>query len=225
MVSQRRYASRRHSSIQAGSFFFAEIKRTVSSDKPLGALSDSINVSNPYRYWSTSIRRTRSTVSCTAGILFLRSRFQGPRWIKLERLLRCSLAERNLLRTVQAVFRRSPLSRLLASFRQALRHESMSSSIVDQPRLSRTAPWATSRGYPIASSTWDGCTLPEEQAEPEDTATPSRSKPITAVSAFSPGTANSVVLGNRGARSENTMAPLVWRRPVSRRARRDSRRT
>src|ERR1700722_6441135 len=89
MVSQRRYASRRHSSIQAGSLFFAEIKRTVSSDKPLGALSDSINVSNPYRYWSTSIRRTRSTVSCTAGILFLRSRFQGPRWIKLERLLRC----------------------------------------------------------------------------------------------------------------------------------------
>jgi len=25
-------------------------------------------VSNPYRYWSTSIRLTRSTVSCTAGI-------------------------------------------------------------------------------------------------------------------------------------------------------------
>src|SRR5580692_9747780 len=68
MVSQRRYASRRHSSIQAGSFFFAEINRTVSSDRPLGALSDSISVSNPYRYWSTSIRLTRSTVSCTAAI-------------------------------------------------------------------------------------------------------------------------------------------------------------
>src|SRR3954464_8091615 len=81
MVSQRRYASNRHSSIQAGSFFFAEMKRTVSSDSPLGALSDSIVVSNPYRYWSTSIRLTRSTVSCTAGILILRSRFQGPRWI------------------------------------------------------------------------------------------------------------------------------------------------
>ena len=28
----------------------------------------SISVSNPYLYWSTSIRRTWSTVSCTAGI-------------------------------------------------------------------------------------------------------------------------------------------------------------
>src|ERR1700710_602374 len=65
MVSQRRYASRRHSSIQAGSFFFAEMKRTVSSDRPFGALSDSISVSNPYRYWSPSIRRTPSTVSFT----------------------------------------------------------------------------------------------------------------------------------------------------------------
>src|SRR6202035_3926168 len=68
MVSQRRYASSRHSSIQAGSFFFAEMKRTVSSDRPFGALSDSISVSNPYLYWSTSMRRTCSTVSCTAGI-------------------------------------------------------------------------------------------------------------------------------------------------------------
>ena len=46
------------SSIQSGSFFFAEMKRTVSSDRPFGALSDSISVSNPYLYWSTSIRRT-----------------------------------------------------------------------------------------------------------------------------------------------------------------------
>src|SRR5665213_2938775 len=44
------------------------MNRTVSSDSPLGALSDSITVSNPYRYWSTSIRLTRSTVSCTAAI-------------------------------------------------------------------------------------------------------------------------------------------------------------
>src|SRR6187397_1724722 len=45
------------------------MKRTVSSDRPLGAFSDSISVTNPYLYWSTSIRRTWSTVSCTAGIL------------------------------------------------------------------------------------------------------------------------------------------------------------
>ena len=31
-------------------FFFAEMNRTVSSDSPFGALSDSIKVSNPYRY-------------------------------------------------------------------------------------------------------------------------------------------------------------------------------
>src|SRR5262249_49697941 len=45
------------------------MKRTISSESPLGAFSDSISVSNPYLYWSTSIRRTWSTVSCTAGIL------------------------------------------------------------------------------------------------------------------------------------------------------------
>src|SRR6185295_7511659 len=44
------------------------MKRTVSSDKPFGALSDSISVTNPYLYWSTSMRRTRSIVSWTAGI-------------------------------------------------------------------------------------------------------------------------------------------------------------
>ena len=50
----------------------------------------------------------------------------------------------------------------------------------------------------MACSTCDGWTLPDEQAEPEDTATPARSKPITAVSAFRPGTVNSVVFGSRG---------------------------
>ena len=63
----------------------------------------------------------------------------------------------------------------------------MSASVVDQPRLSRTAPWASSGPNPMASSTCDGWTLPEEQAEPDDTAIPARSKPITAVSALQPG--------------------------------------
>ena len=39
--------------------------------------------------------------------------------------------------------------------------------MVDQPRLSRTAPWDTSERYPIASKTCDGWTLPDEQAEPD----------------------------------------------------------
>ena len=90
----------------------------------------------------------------------------------------------------------------------------MSASEVDQPRLSRTAPWASSRPNPMASRTCEGWTLPDEQAEPEDTAIPPRSKPITAVSAFSPGTVNRVVLGRRGASSENTIIPGVCFRPV-----------
>ena len=63
----------------------------------------------------------------------------------------------------------------------------MSASVVDQPRLSRTAPWASSAPIPMASSTCEGWTLPDEQAEPDDTAIPARSKPMTAVSALEPG--------------------------------------
>ena len=73
----------------------------------------------------------------------------------------------------------------------------MSAPDVDQPRLSRTAPWAISGLNPMASSTWEGWTLPEEQADPEETAMSARSNPITAVSAFRPGTVNRVVFGNR----------------------------
>ena len=81
----------------------------------------------------------------------------------------------------------------------------MSASEVDQPRLSRTAPWASSLPTPMAARTCEGWTLPDEQADPEDTAIPPRSKPITAVSALSPGTVNRVVLGRRGTSSENTI--------------------
>src|SRR5579863_5719639 len=68
MVSQRRYASRRHWVSQSGSPFLAEMKRTISSFRPFGALSDWISVTKPYLYWLTSIERTRSTVSWTAAI-------------------------------------------------------------------------------------------------------------------------------------------------------------
>ena len=57
--------------------------------------------------------------------------------------------------------------------------------------------------------------MPDEQAEPDDTATPSRSKAMTAVSAFRPGTANRVVLGSRSAlRAEDH--DLGRRRPEAR---------
>ena len=90
----------------------------------------------------------------------------------------------------------------------------MSASEVDQPRLIRTAPLASSGPAPMASKTCEGCTLPEEQAEPEETATPARSKPITAVSAFSPGTVNSVVFGRRGTVSEKMIAPGCLAQPA-----------
>src|SRR3954464_951735 len=50
MVSQRRYALRRHSSMNSGSFFFAEIVRIMSSLSPAGTVSVSTSVTNPYAY-------------------------------------------------------------------------------------------------------------------------------------------------------------------------------
>src|ERR1700761_6677937 len=182
------------------------MKRTVSSDRPFGAFSDSIIVSNPYRYWSTSIWRTRSTVSCTAAIHSSARGFKDRGGTLFGWSLTMFPGRNHLLRTVQAVFRRQSLSKLPESLRQASRHRSMSASRVDQPILSRTAPWAISGSNPMASSTWDGCTLPDEHAEPDDTATPARSKPMTAVSAFRPGTVKRVVLGNLWTESENMMA-------------------
>ena len=163
------------------------------------------------------MRFTRSTVSCTAGILSSARGFKDRGGTIVKSVTKHF--RRNVLRTFQAVFRR-PLSKASASFRQASRAKSMSSLEVDQPRLSRTAPWASPLSNPMAARTCDGWTLPEEHAEPEDTAIPPRSKPITAVSAFKPGTVNRVVFGNRGVPSENTIIPGVCRRPFSRRFRR-----
>src|SRR5438046_3215689 len=50
IVSQRRYALRRHSSMNSGSFFFAEIVRIISSLRPGGTVSVSTSVTNPYAY-------------------------------------------------------------------------------------------------------------------------------------------------------------------------------
>src|SRR6266566_227226 len=82
---------------------------------------------------------------------------------------------------------------------QASLKRSISDSVVLGPRLTRTAARASCAGTPMAESTCEGWTLPEEQAAPEETAIPSRSNAITAVSAFIPGTANRVVLGSRSA--------------------------
>ena len=49
-VTQCRKAFSRFSSIQSGSFFLAEIRRTTSSLRPLGATSDSMSMVNPHLY-------------------------------------------------------------------------------------------------------------------------------------------------------------------------------
>src|ERR1700730_16030049 len=195
MVSQWRYAPRRHSSIQAGSVFLAEMKRTVSSQSPLGAFSDSISVSNPYLYWSTLIRRTCSTVSCTAGISFPPLQFQGLRggsmgssMVGLSRFLRSPIAGCG-----QAARPRFPLDSPARSFIQASRNRLISLSPVLGPILSRIAPELSLSGTPMAASTWDAVTLPDEQADPEDTAKPPRSRLISAVSARRPCAANRLV--------------------------------
>ena len=59
--------------------------------------------------------------------------------------------------------------------------------------------------------------MPDEQAAPDDTAIPSRSKAMTAVSAFMPATANSVVFGSRSRRRapKITACGEIARRPAS----------
>ena len=79
---------------------------------------------------------------------------------------------------------------------QALANISMSDLVDSQPKLIRIAAWASAGGAPIAARTWLGPTLPEEHAEPDDTATPAKSRAITRVSAEVPATATQSVWGN-----------------------------
>src|SRR6476659_10036658 len=205
MVSQRRYASSRQASIQSGSFFLAEMNRTVSSERPLGAFSDSISVTNPYLYWSTSIRRTCSTVSCTAGIL-PSAHGCKDRGLDLSVMVGSLIALRSfLVAPPQAAFA-CLLSSDETTLFQAVNSALRSASVVVQPRLMRTAPRKSEGSTPIAASTCDACTLPEEHAEPEETAIPLISNAIIAVSALRPGTATNVVLGRRGADPPNIIA-------------------
>src|SRR3984893_6449273 len=156
------------------------MKRMVSSQSPLGALSDSMSVTNPYLYWSTSIRRTFSTVSCTAGILPSAAFSRTAGWISRLWLWSSCLALRSSL---QAATADDSLSNVPDTLIQARMSRSIADSLVTGPTLTRTAPGTSPGGTPLAASTWEGWTLPEEQAAPEDTATPSRSKAMTAVSA------------------------------------------
>src|SRR3954452_4252754 len=97
--------------------------------------------------------------------------------------------------SVQAAIFRLALYRFATNFAQVSKNISISVSVVVWPTLMRMAPRADSGEPSMAASTCEAATLPEEQAEPEETAIPSRSSAIRAVSAFMPGTANSVVFG------------------------------
>ena len=66
MASQRSNASSRQASIHSGSSFLAEMKRTMSAFRPLGANSWSMLVTKPCWYFSSA--STCSTVCLTAGI-------------------------------------------------------------------------------------------------------------------------------------------------------------
>src|SRR5438874_13753372 len=66
MVSQCRYAFRRQSSMNFGSFFLAEIARMMSSLRPRGTVSASISVTKPYLY----SRLASSSLVLVAVVIF-----------------------------------------------------------------------------------------------------------------------------------------------------------
>src|SRR5580693_6068737 len=94
----------------------------------------------------------------------------------------------------------------------AVEKRSTSASVDAQPRLRRMAPRANSGRTPIAASTCDGDTLPDEHAEPELTATPARSSAIISVAASTPGTAKQTVLGSRDVASAKIIASAATER-------------
>src|SRR5690349_18132380 len=134
-------------------------------------------------------------VSCTAGIrLSHRSRLQGPRVDDMEMLAGRQAALAFRLYKVPTTRSHASAKRITSSF------------VVVHPKLTRKTPSARAGSTPMASSTCDRLTFPDEQAEPEDRATPARSKAINAVSALRPGMAKAKVLGNRSAAEATTMA-------------------
>ena len=95
------------------------------------------------------------------------------------------------------------------------------------PRLKRSEFCVRCAGKPIARSTCDGSSVPDEQAEPVDTATPSRSSAMSRLSASTRSKLMFVVFGTRGcaravdrrARHARAECPLRADRAARRRAR------
>src|SRR5687768_14379359 len=81
---------------------------------------------------------------------------------------------------------------------------STSASVFAAPRLNRIEFCVRCTGRPIALSTCDGSSVPDEQAEPVDTAIPARSSAINSDSASTRSKLILLVFGTRGER-----APLI----------------
>ena len=73
-------------------------------------------------------------------------------------------------------------------------NNSTSFALEDQPKLILSIAVSSN---PIAASTCEGRTFPDEQAEPDEIATPSRSSAITAVWGSRPGDRKALVLARR----------------------------
>jgi hypothetical protein len=74
----------------------------------------------------------------------------------------------------------------------------MSPETVFQPQLILIAVSDSAGSTPMAESTADRVTLPDEQAAPALTQTPAKSRAMTCVSAFTRGMEMQVVFTNRG---------------------------
>src|SRR3990170_4712800 len=89
-LAQWLYDFSRQANIQGGSFFLAEIRRMVYSLSPRGAESDSISVTNPYRYSrfaSSSICSVVAAmpVSFLSLLLWIGARSRLPRWCQFNK--------------------------------------------------------------------------------------------------------------------------------------------
>ncbi len=82
-----------------------------------------------------------------------------------------------------------------------------SSAVVANPRLKRIAFCVSCGSRPIALSTCDGSRVPDEQADPVETAMPSRSKAMTSDSASMPSKPMLLVLATRASRRPLTCVP------------------
>src|SRR5262245_608697 len=71
---KRRSARSRHSSSHAGSFFLAEISRTIPSSSPGGIDSLSISVTNPYSYSRVRSRSSAASFDWAMAHLSTRAR-------------------------------------------------------------------------------------------------------------------------------------------------------